>query len=113
MARPPISSQATSAAMSHADVWRPAASPAPWAAAPAADGQDEDRRAQPEDLGPPGIAELDPGPGLAQGQAKAEEDQQGRQAERVREPRRHDRGDDGPGPGQQLYREFTGRHRPI
>ncbi len=63
-------------------------------------GEDENQRAQPENLGFPGITELDPGPRLAQGQAKADEDQQGRKAQRVREPRRHDGGYDGPGPGQ-------------
>ena len=51
-----------------------------------------------------------PNPCLTQGQAEAEEDEQARQADPVREPDRHNRREHHGGAGEQDEAEITGRH---
>jgi hypothetical protein len=68
----------------------------------AAFGEDQDERAKAEDLGQPGVAELDPGTRFPERQPESQEDQERRQPRAMRQPGRHDRGDDDPRAGQRL-----------
>jgi hypothetical protein len=67
----------------------------------------------PSHFGQPGVVELDAEAGLADHQAKAEEDEQAGQPDPVRHPGRRDRGQHDRGAGQQDEPEIACRHRRL